>query len=83
MDIFESTPREKFYDILFHANRNLVADEIDALLEKLAAFSLFAENSGFSLDSLSAYIFEHQDEINERTNDLYMGSTANILSNNE
>ena len=31
MDIFESSPKEKFFDIVFNANRNLVEEELENL----------------------------------------------------
>lgn len=83
MDIFESNPRDKFYDIVYNANRNLVEDEIDNLIAKLIAYTELAEAKGISEAEIDSFVFLNQDLINDRMNDIYIGSVANILSNNE
>ena len=48
MDIFEGTPRDKFFDIAFNANRNLVEEEITKLLMKLISYEEICAKHGIS-----------------------------------
>ena len=70
-DIFSQSPREKFFDILFNANKNLVENELEKTFEK---FIETAQNS---------FISQNQTLINERLNDIYIGLSGDILSQNE
>lgn len=77
MEIFDGTPRDKFYDVLFNANRNLVEDELDNLLNSFSLMSEFCELNGFDVwANLNAT------EIRDLS-DLYIELTSNILSKNE
>jgi len=40
-DIFSQSPREKFFEILFNANKNLVENELEKTFEKFIAMSEF------------------------------------------
>ena len=80
MDIFESSPKEKFFDIVFNANRNLVEEELENLFTKFIAISELAEKAGIDERTAGSFALENQDLINERLNDLFIGSVANILS---
>ena len=60
-DIFSQSPREKFFDILFNANKNLVENELEKTFEK----------------------FIGKSEVCERLNDIYIGLSGDILSQNE
>lgn len=78
MEIFDGTPRDKFYDVLFNANRNLVENELDVLLNNFSLMSEFCELNGFDVwESLNA------DSKNHDLSDLYIELTSNILSKNE
>lgn len=76
-DIFEGTPRDKFYDIIFNANRNLVAAEIDKILERYVAMSELCERVGIS----EKQIISHAQ--NAELNDTYIEISGAILSQNE
>lgn len=86
-DLFGGTPEKKFYDIVFNANRNLVTGEINQILEKLAATELLLEDVlGADKDVeqiIENYRFENQGKVNHKIIDLYIGSTASILTQNE
>ncbi|MFL1706243.1 DUF2018 family protein [Campylobacter sp. MOP7] len=82
-DIFAQNPRDKFFDILFNANRNLVENEIEKLLEKFVAMSIYCEQSGFSEIAQNAFITQNQTEIHDNLNDIYIGISGDILSQNE
>ncbi|QKF92100.1 DUF2018 family protein [Campylobacter sp. CCUG 57310] len=82
-DIFAQNPRDKFFDILFNANRNLVENEIEKLLEKFVAMSIYCEQSGFNEIAQNAFITQNQTEIHDGLNDIYIGISGDILSQNE
>ncbi|QKF64481.1 DUF2018 family protein [Campylobacter corcagiensis] len=77
MEIFDGTPRDKFYDVLFNANRNLVEDELDNLLNSFSLMSEFCELNGFDVWA-NLNVTEIRD-----LSDLYIELTSNILSKNE
>ena len=82
-DIFSQSPREKFFDILFNANKNLVENELEKTFEKFIAMSDFCEKNGFDETAQNSFISQNQTLINERLNDIYIGLSGDILSQNE
>ncbi|NLY04242.1 MAG: DUF2018 family protein [Campylobacter sp.] len=79
MEIFEGTPKEKFFDIIFNANRNLVEEEIDNLLKRYAIISELCEQNGFKeCETLNTSAYS-----GDTLDDLYIELTGNILSKNE
>ena len=82
MDIFEGTPRDKFFDIMFNANRNLIEEEITKLLMKLISYEEICAKHGISEDEVAIYANEKLDFTDE-LNDKFIELTANILSANE
>jgi hypothetical protein len=42
-EIFAGDPREKFYDIVFTANRNIVSNEIDKIIDRANALEALLE----------------------------------------
>lgn len=83
MDIFESTPRDKFYDILRNASPALVSNEIDKLLIQYVAISELLEHNNISQAEINSLIATQPDLIETGLNDLYIGIMGDILSQNE
>jgi hypothetical protein len=83
IDIFEGSARDKFYDILFNANAVLVKNEIDKIFEKFVALSELCERHGISEDEVANFVASEQDKIYNGLNDLYIGLSGEILSQNE
>lgn len=54
--VFEATPKEKFFDILFHANRSLVEDELEKIFKELLLKSSL-DNSNLE-ENLSDFYIE-------------------------
>ena len=73
-DIFEGSPRERFFDVLFAANRSVVEAELERVLTELANYRAAGENAS-NLNDLRAR--------DEALNDLYIEITGEILSQNE
>lgn len=82
-DIFSQSPREKFFEILFNANKNLVENELEKTFEKFIAMSEFCEKNGFDETAQNSFISQNQTLINECLNDIYIGLSGDILSQNE
>ena len=86
-DIFGGKPEDKFFDIVYNANRNLVQNELINATTKSAAMELLLEEMlGEEKDIegiIANYIMNNQDKVNSRINDLYIEMTGNILSQNE
>ncbi len=86
-DIFGGKPEDKFFDIVYNANKNLVQNELANNITRTAAMELMIEEMiGKDEDSdtvLANYIFNNQDKVNERANNLYIELTGNILTQNE
>ena len=83
IDIFEGSARDKFYDILLNANVLLVKNEIDKIFEKFVALSELCERHGISEDEVANFVASEQDKIYNGLNDLYIGLSGEILSQNE
>ncbi len=79
------TPKDKFFEIIFHANRNLVIEELEEIFKRLAALEILAEEC--YKDKLEQKIqeitFTKSDKLEEMENDLYIHSMSNILTKNE
>lgn len=86
-DIFGGKPEDKFFDIVYNANKNLVQNELINATTKSAAMELLLEEMlGEEKDIegiIANYIMNNQDKVNNRINDLYIEMTGNILSQNE
>ncbi len=86
-DIFGGSPRKKYFDIIFNANRNLVEEELTTNLQKMAALEMLLEEMlGEEKDVMQIvqnYIWENQDRIDKKTTDLFIEGMGNILTKNE
>ncbi len=86
-DIFGGSPRKKYFDIIFNANRNLVEEELSRNLEKLAAYELlFEEMMGKEKDIMQIiqnYIWENPDKVKEKQTSLFIEGMGDILTKNE
>lgn len=83
MDIFDTSPRQKFYDIVFGANRNIVENSLDSLFQRLVALESLAERTGVSQRDIAGFIASSGAEIEDGLNDIYIGMSGEILSQNE
>jgi len=86
-DLFGGSPKKKYFDIIFNANRNLVEEELSRNLEKLAAYELlFEEMMGEDKDImqiLQNYIWENVDKVKEKQTSLFIEGMGDILTKNE
>ncbi|WP_200762187.1 DUF2018 family protein [Nitrosophilus alvini] len=85
-DFLMGTPKSKFFDIVFHANRNIVHNELERLMRRMAALELIVEKELGIEDvekKIASFEPENTEEIENRTNSLYIESMGNILSESE
>ncbi len=87
MDWFDEnkTPKDKFFEIVYHANKNLVIDELEDMFKRLAALEILAEDTyGEELDmKINEVVFERVGELEEVETDLYIHAMSSILTKNE
>ena len=83
-DIFFGSPKSKFFDILEQTHRDLVEDEIDKVIEKLAILELIIsqdKDEDFDINSyLEEFKNENIDEVNSMKKGLYMEISGEIIS---
>ncbi len=83
-DIFEGTPKDKFFDILYNANRELCISEIDKLVKRCVALEMLAQDKFQDLDKeVLALIFDEENTLDSGVKNYYMDMMASILSQNE
>lgn len=85
-DIFQGSPRSKFMDIVYNANRDVVQNELIRLVERMAVMEmLLAEH--YDEDELEKVIrslpFERAEEVEYMMKNLYIISVGNVLTQNE
>jgi hypothetical protein len=87
MDWFDEnkSPKDKFFEIVYHANRNLVIEELEDVFKRLAALEIIAEEClGEDVDQkINEIIFTRSGELEEVETDMYIHSMSNILTKNE
>ena len=79
------TPKDKFFEIIFNANQNLVIEELEKVFERLAALEILAEECyGDELEQkINEVKFNKSEELEQVEFDLYIHTMANILTKNE
>jgi len=82
--MFMGTPKSKFFDIVYNANRNLVEQEIEDIMERMCLLEMIAEEHEEELEQKLAEIkFSKSEELEGKKFDAFINSTGNILSQNE
>lgn len=85
-DIFTGSPRSKFLDVIFNANRDIAQGELARLIERMAAMEIMLEGEvdDEALEKAIRQVqFERADEVNEVAKNLYIESMGNVLSQSE
>ena len=78
----QKTPQDKFYEIVFNANQNIVADELDKLIERLAALEVLLGDEEIE-NKINQILFEKSEEVENTKNDIYIHTMGSILTQNE
>ncbi|MEF3191644.1 MAG: DUF2018 family protein [Campylobacterales bacterium] len=83
-EIFEGSPKDRFFEILYQANRNLVKQEIDNYMRRVAAMEMMLErlHPEWERDIPSMLVTEEK-EIVALADNNYIDLMATIVSQNE
>ncbi len=86
-DILGGSPKSRFFDIIFHANRNVVKNELEKMMEWMAAMELIIEEKcGLDVEKEVANIIydeSKQKMLENKLNSLYIEYMGKILSQSE
>ena len=87
MDFFDEnkSPKDKFFEIMYHANKNLVIEELEEVFKRLAALEIIASDClGDKVEEkINEIIFNRSSELEATETDFYIHTMANILTKNE
>ncbi len=85
-DFLVSTPKDKFMDIVFNASKSVVKKEIEEIINYMATLEVMLEKKLKIEDverEAKIFINECANEIEDRTNSLYIEYMSKILSESE
>ncbi len=82
-DIFTGSAKSKYFDVIRNANSEIVEDELDKLLEKVAVMELLLskeKDTSFDVNDLvRQYILQNLDEVEQMKKGLYVELTGDII----
>ena len=84
-DIFGGSPKSKFMDVVFNANNDIVRQELENFIEKVAVMELMLEEHvGEDIDrAVDSYRATHLDDASTKAKSLYVELTGTVLSQSE
>jgi hypothetical protein len=84
-NIFGGSPKSKFMDVVFNANNDIVRQELEIFIEKVAAMELMLEEHvGIDIDSaIKRYRASNQSLVDNKAKSLYVEIMGSILSQSE
>lgn len=87
-DFLVGSPKTKFFDILFNANKSIVEDAMTNHIERHVAMEYLLEklcqNEDMDFDQeIRSIIYEKQDDILIRKTDFFISTVGDILTQNE
>lgn len=84
-DIFMGSPKSKFFDILFNANKDLVKTKLLHIIDRYNAMELLLEKEleGNVDHAIASVLLEEADAIMHRNNDFFIATVGEILTQNE
>lgn len=85
-DFFMGSPKSKFFDILFHANQELVKNKLLEIIDRYSAMEYLLEKhlgEEAAHQAIQTTLFEESDAVLNRNNDLFIATVGEILTQNE
>lgn len=81
-DIFMGSPKSKFLDVIFNANRGVAEFELERLMERMAVLELMLNHEDAELleKEIAQYSWEKKKEVENKAKSLYIESMGNILT---
>lgn len=77
------TPQEKFYEIMYVANRHLVEQEVHKMVKRLVALEALMDERPDLEKEIRSYLLFNESDVEHHANNIYLEMTASIVSNNE
>ena len=82
-DIFMGSPKSKFFDVSNQASKDIVEEEMDKIVEKVAVLEMMiCEGKGEDFDIneyIKEYAFENADKVKAMKKGLYVEFTGEII----
>uniref|UniRef100_UPI004047D93F DUF2018 family protein n=1 Tax=Aliarcobacter sp. TaxID=2321116 RepID=UPI004047D93F len=82
-DIFMGSPKSKFFDVSREASQDIVEEEIDKIIEKLAVLEMIiSENKDENFDIneyITEYTLENHEKVKAMKKGLYVEFTGEII----
>ena len=82
-DIFMGSPKSKFFDVSRQASKDIVEEEIDKIVEKLAVLEMIiseGKDEDFDINQyIRDYTFANMDDVNGMKKGLYVEFTGEII----
>jgi len=83
-NIFGGSPKSKFMDVVFNANNDIVRQELEKMVYKMAAMEVALEKNGVDVDTaVQEIMFNHGSEVEDTAKSIYIELMGNILSQSE
>lgn len=79
-DLFHSSLKDKFFDILFNASRNSVEEEVENIFKKYIAMEHFIEKNGINISQIDSFEYENANILDEKLQNMYMHLGSEILT---
>ena len=83
-DIFMGSPKSKFFDVSREASKDIVEEEIDKIIEKLAVLEMIIskdKDEDFDINQyIKDYTLDNMAEVNAMKKGLYVEFTGDIIS---
>lgn len=82
-DIFMGSPKSKFFDVTREASKEVVEDEIDKIIEKLAVLEMLVsadKDANFDINEyIKEYMLENSEKVKAMKKGLYVEFTGEII----
>ncbi|MBS9782247.1 MAG: DUF2018 family protein [Arcobacter sp.] len=82
-DIFSGSPKSKFLDIIKQSSDDIVKEELDKIIEKLAILELIVsekKDENFDINQeIKEYLFNNMQKVEEMKKGLYMEFSGEII----
>ena len=82
-DIFMGSPKSKFFDVTREASKEVVEDEIDKIIEKLAVLEMIVsadKDANFDIyEYIKEYMLENSEKVKAMKKGLYVEFTGEII----
>jgi len=83
--MFMGTPKSKFFDIVFNANRGLVENELEDLVERIALLEMVLADANIENveQKMQEIKYNNSAELEDAKFDIFVSSMGNVLTQNE